>query len=156
MHFSLIKFYMKFIVPWWSVCWLGAILPYQHHYCYDHSTVCPCHGNRTDFVSQGNTHRNKGYVKLRLNEALYGEDVESTQDGENTRVSSSWLGFSLCSWHWFCLLVPGSLSHRAATPLSAASPYQSSPKCSILSSPTQPQPFDLLNFNLLLPSPSLC
>lgn len=159
MDFSLIKFYMKFIVPWWSVHRLRAILPYQHHYCYNHSTMCPCHGNRTDFVSQGNTHGNKGYVKyvkLRLNEALYGEDAEPTQDGENTRVSSSWLSFSRCSWHWFCPLVLGSLSHRVATPLSAASPYQPSPRCSILSSPTQPQLFGLLNFNLLLPSPSPC
>lgn len=156
MDFSLVKFYMKFIVHRWSVHWLGAILPYQHHYCYDHSTMCPCHGNRTEFVSQGNTHGNQGYVKLRLNEAIYGEDAEPTQDGENTRVSSSRLSFALCSWHWFCLLVLGSLSHRVATPLSVASPYQPSHKCSILSSPTQPQLFDLLKFNLLLPSPNPC
>lgn len=54
MDFSLIKFFIKFIVHWRSVHWLGAVLPWYRY--YDYNSITPPLMETEQILSASETH----------------------------------------------------------------------------------------------------
>ena len=130
MNLSLIKFFMKLIAADEVLTHWELFFPQSCHHCCHHSSMPPCHGDRTE--SRPVTHAWKPWECCSVAKScptLLRDpmdcsrpglpvrhymliDAAPTQDGGGGKVSLNLFSSSLPSWYWLCLLLLGFLSHH--------------------------------------------